>query len=100
MKVHMTETQTWFYSVPRRHLRVAGAAFLLKRSQWCLQLPVFSWNLGCGLQQLGVGPREVAALEVPAGGMSVAGKSLENVRNQKAKSMNLLSPGTVLCYKG
>lgn len=43
-------------------------------------------------------PQHRATLGVPAGGMSVPVKSLENVRNQKAKS-NLLSLGTVLCHR-
>lgn len=90
-KTHATETQKWFYSLPIKQMKVEGAAFLLKRSRWCWQLSAGVW---AGLQQSGVGP-----LEVAAGGMSVAVKSLENVRNQKAKSINLLGPGTVLCQE-
>lgn len=42
-KPHMMETQKWFYSVPVKQLKVAGAALDEKIS---VVLAAFSWNLG------------------------------------------------------
>lgn len=102
-KAYMMETQIWFYSVTINQLKVAGEAFFAEKIRVVFAAARFQQI--SGLQQSGVVPLEVAAehgaaLRVPAGGMSVAVKNLANVKNPKAKSINVLSQGQFCATRG